>query len=73
MAEQCPASAGLFLSNDECSGPLPPPVGSLTYQMIFVPEAHSGTRDATDDCHAVWFGIIGGADESINRPGRNSI
>ena len=40
-------------------GPLPPPVGSLT-KMIFAPEAHSGTRDATDDCHAVWFGIIEG-------------
>ena len=40
MAEQCPASAGLSLSNAECSGPLPPPVGSLTYcKMIFVPEA----------------------------------
>ena len=60
MAQQCPASAGLSLSNAECPGPLPPPVGSLTYQNDFRPGGHSGTRDATDDCHAAWFGIIGG-------------
>ena len=49
MAQQCPASAGLSLSNAEgrarCLRR-----SQLTYQDEFI--AHSGTRHATDDCHA---------------------
>ena len=71
MAQQCPASAGLSLSNAECSGPLPPPVGSLTYQNDFRP---GGTPErGLPPTIATQYGLGQGADESINRPGRNSI
>jgi hypothetical protein len=57
MAEQCPASAGLSLRVPGSAAS----AGRKSEQNDFrPPEAHSGTRDATDDCHAVWFGIIEG-------------
>ena len=64
MAQQCPASAGLSLSDAECRGPLPP-----TGRKSDVPEHDfrpgGPVRNAAmfPDCHAVRFGDIGGAAE----------
>ena len=60
MAQQCPASAGLSLSNAEGSGPLPPPLGSLTVlRMIFVRGSQSA-RGFPTIATQHGLGIIGG-------------